>query len=197
MEYKLFNLWDTNIAVMDPGLRNYINLKPLIIPKSAGRNRQRFHRSLHTNIVERLMNKLRVAGHRGKKHKMTSGHNTSKSGLMYKIVMDAFKIIEKQLNMNPVEVFVRAVENAAPREEITSIEYGGAKYPQAVECAPQRRIDIALRQMAQGAYAKSFNSKKNIISCLADEIIKAYKIDQTSQSIAKKLELERQASSSR
>lgn len=198
MDYKLFGLWDTSaIIVTDLGLKPYVNLKPIIVPKSAGRNRQRFHRSMYTNIVERLISKLKVSGHKGKKHKISSGHNTSKSTTAYNIVIDTFKLIENETKKNPVEVFVKALENAAPREEITSIEYGGARYPQAVETSPQRRIDIALRQMTQGAYSKSFNSKKTIVSALADEIIKAYRIDQASQAIAKKLELERQASSSR
>lgn len=196
--YKLFGIWDTSaIEVQDPGLKPYINLKPVVIPKSAGRNRQRFHRAMYTNIVERLMNKLRVTGHKGKKHKTSSGHNTTKSEKMYKIIIKALQIIENNTKKNPVEILVRAIENAAPREEITSIEYGGAKYPQAIETAPQRRIDIALRQMTQGAHAKSFNSKRDIATCLADEIIKAYNMDQSSQAISKKLELERQASSSR
>ena len=197
MDHKLFGIWDANVAVLDLGLKPYINVNPVMIPKSAGRNRSRFHKSLDTNIVERLMNKLRVAGHRGKKHRMSSGHNTSKSILLYNIIIKVLKIVEQETKKNPVEVLVRAIENAAPREEITSIEYGGAKYPQAVETAPQRRIDMALRQMTQGAYSKSFNTKKDIIRCLAEEIIKAYNSDQTSQAIAKKLELERQASSSR
>ena len=99
--------------------------------------------------------------------------------------------------MNPIAVLVKAIENACPREEIVSIEYGGARYPRAVECAPQRRIDLALRAIAQGAYAKSFNNKKSSAQCLADEIIGAYKLLQTSNSISKKYDLERQADASR
>lgn len=195
---KLFNKYDcVNIKVEDVGLQKYINLKPLIVPKTTGRNAKfRFWKSKY-NIVERLMNKLMVPGHKGKKHKTTSGHCTGKSNNVYKIVEEAFKIIEEKTKKNPVEVFVKAVENSAPREEITTIEYGGAKYPQAVEVAPQRRIDMALRQMVQGSYQKSFNKKKKVFECLADEIIKAYNVDQASTAIAKKLELERQADSSR
>jgi len=183
--------------VQDIGLKPYLNLNPILVPRTGGRNVvQQFHKS-RTPVVERLMNKLMVAGHRGKKHKMSSGHNTGKATKVYKIVEEAFSIIEKQLKKNPVEVFIRAIENAAPREEITTIEYGGAKYPQAVECAPQRRIDIVLRQMVQGAYQKSFNTKRKIVACLADEIVKAYESDNKSSAIAKKLELERQADASR
>ncbi len=113
------------------------------------------------------------------------------------MIKETFEIIEQKTKKNPVEVFVRALENAAPREEITTIEYGGARYPKAVECAPQRRLDVAMRMMVQGAYGSHFNTKKKMTQALADEIIKAYSMDQSSNAIAKKLELERQADASR
>ncbi|MEA3378969.1 MAG: 30S ribosomal protein S7 [Nanoarchaeota archaeon] len=195
---KLFNKWDTSgITILDRGLQGYINLQPIIIPKTGGRNvKVVFHKS-KTHIVERLINKLMVPGHKGKKHKLTSGHCCGKGNNKYQIVEKMLKIIENKTSQNPVEILVRAIENAAPREEITTIEYGGARYPKAVECAPQRRIDIALRMFVQGAYAKSFNKKKRIEECLADEVLKAYNLDNTSNAIAKKLELERQADASR
>src|SRR3989344_6415883 len=138
---KLFNKYDVaGIQVNDPGLQKYINVNPLLVPKTTGRNaKNRFWRSKY-NIVERLMNKLMVAGHRGKKHKLTSGHNTGKGVRVYNTVLRTLQIIEEKTKKNPIEIFVKAVENAAPREEITTIEYGGAKYPQAVEVAPQRRV---------------------------------------------------------
>ncbi|MBL7147921.1 MAG: 30S ribosomal protein S7 [Nanoarchaeota archaeon] len=195
---KLFNKYESgNITISDAGLKDYICLTPLLIPKTTGRYAKfRFWKSKY-NIVERLINKLMVPGHRGKKHKLTSGHCTGKSTKVYALVEKAFEIIEQKTKKNPVEVFVKALENAAPREEITTIEYGGAKYPQAVEVAPQRRIDMALRFMVQGSYQKAFNKKIKIYDCLADEIIKAYNVDQGSSAIAKKLELERQSDSSR
>ena len=143
------------------------------------------------------MNKMMVSGHKGKKHKTTSGHNTGKATKLYKIIEKTLMIIEQQTKKNPIEVLVKAIENAAPREEITTIEYGGARYPQAVDTAPLRRIDVALRQMTQGAYSKSFNSRSPIEKTLAEEIMNAYNMDQKSTAIAKKLELERQADASR
>lgn len=194
----LFNKWKVEgIEVSDPGIKSYINIKPIIVPRTCGRNvKIKFWKSKNP-IVERLMGKLMVAGHKGKKHKLSSGQCTGKSQEVYKIIEKAFKIIELKTNKNPVEVFVKAVENAAPREEIVTIEYGGARYPQAVECSPQRRIDITLRMMAQGSYSKTFKNKKKIEECLSEEIIKAYNEDQGSAAIAKKLELERQADGSR
>ena len=143
------------------------------------------------------MNKLMNAGHKAKKHFKTSYHQTGKSQTVYNIVEKTFETIEQKTKKNPIEVFVKALENAAPREEILTIEYGGARYPKAVECAPQRRIDVALRLMVQGSFHKSFNSKKSIVETLADEIVNAYTFSSASNAIAKKHEVERQADSSR
>lgn len=195
---KLFNKWETeNIKIEDAGLRRYTNLKPIIIPKTCGRNTKIQFSKFKNHIVERLITKLMVPGHRGKKHKRSSGHCCGKSINAYKAVENAFQIIENSLKKNPVEVFVKAIENGAPREEINTLEYGGARYPQAVEMSPARRIDFVLRMMVQGAYTKSFKNKKKIEETLADEIIKAYNCDSKSAAISKKLELERQADSAR
>ncbi|MFC1768885.1 30S ribosomal protein S7 [Nanoarchaeota archaeon] len=195
---KVFNRWETEgIQVKDNGLQKYISLEPKIVPKTGGRYaKNRFHKS-KAFVVERLINKVMIPGHKTKKHFKTSGHTTGKALTGYQIVEGAFKKIEQQLKENPIKVFVKALENASQREEIITIEYGGARYPKAVECAPQRRIDIALRLMTQGAYHKSFNSKKSIVNCLAEEIIAAYKLSPTSNAVAKKQEVERQADASR
>jgi len=197
-DIKLFNRWDLGeVVVVDPGLKDYINLNPVIVPKTGGRNTKvQFWKSRY-NVVERLINKLMIPGHRGKKHKITSGHCTGKGINAYQIVEKCFELIEKKTNKNPVAVFVKAIENSSPREEITTIEYGGARYPQAVDTSPQRRVDFSLRMMVQGAYTKSFDSKRKIFETLADEILKAYEKDITSNAVAKRIEMERQADSSR
>lgn len=198
IEVKTFNRWGMQgIKVEDQGLQNYITLEPKFVPKTGSRYAgNRFHKS-KVFIVERLINKLMVPGHKGKKHHKTSYHMTGKAQNCYKVVEECFKLIEQQTKKNPVEVFVKGLENSAPREEILTIEYGGARYPKAVECSPQRRIDLALRYMTQGAYFKSFNSKKSIVSTLAEEIVNAYHLSPNSAAIAKKNELERQADSAR
>lgn len=197
-DIKLFNRWSTEgIEVADVSLRPYINLKPILVPRTQGRSGINRIWVEPAPIVERLMNKMMVSGHRGDKHKITSGHNSGKSTKLYNIVEKTLEIIEKQTKKNPVEVLVKAIENAAPREEITTIEYGGARYPQAVDMAPLRRIDLALRYMVQGAYQKSFNTRNSIEKVLSEEILAAYANDQKSAAIAKKLEIERQSDASR
>jgi small subunit ribosomal protein S7 len=198
MEFKVFNKWSTkDIKVEDQGLVNYITLTSKIVPRTCARYAgNRFHKS-KVFIVERLINKLMIPGHKGKKHFKTSYHATGKANNAYKIVETAFNIIEQKTNENPIKVFVKALENAAQREEIVTIEYGGARYPKAVECSPQRRIDVALRHMIQGSYWKSFDTKKTIEDALAEEIINAYRLSSASHAISKKLEIERQADASR
>ena len=197
-DIKVFNRWSVEgVTVSDPGLQHFITLQPKIVPKTGARYAgNKFYKS-KTFIVERLINKLMVPGHKGKKHFKTSSHTTGKAQTAYDIVEEVFKQIEKTIKENPIKVFVKALENAAQREEIVTIEYGGARYPKAVECSPQRRVDLALRYMAQGAYHKKFNTKKSIVDSLAEEIINAYRLSGSSKAIAKKLEIERQADSSR
>jgi len=195
--FKIFNLYDiSEISVEDSGLKSVINLQPKLILKSQGRNFQKFGQT-KVNIVERLMNKLSVPGHRGKKHKIIFGRSTGKYSKNMKIVLDAFKIIEKKTQKNPIQILIKAIENSAPRDEITVIEYGGAKYPQAVDVSPLRRVNLALKNIVHGASDRAFNKKKNITQGLAEEIILASENNGESFAIKKKNESEKQADSAR
>lgn len=196
-EFKIFDLYDlSDVKVEDPGLKSVINLKPKLILKSQGRNVQKLGQ-ININIVERLMNRLSVAGHRGKKHKIIFGHSTGKYSKNMRIVLDAFKIIEQKTKQNPVQVLVKAIENSAPRDETTAIEYGGARYPQAVDVSPLRRVNIALRHIVHGASTMAFNKKKNITQGLADEIMLTSENNGESFAIKKRNESEKQADSAR
>jgi small subunit ribosomal protein S7 len=195
--FKIFDLYDiSEIKVVDPGLKSAINLEPKLVLKSYGRNSNKFGQT-KVNIVERLMNHLAVAGHRGKKHRIILGHSTGKYTKNMKTILEAFKLIEKKTGKNPVEVFVKAIENTAPRDETTVIEYGGARYPQAVDVAPLRRVNLSLRWIVHGASDKAFGKKKNIAQGLADEIIMASEGNQESFAVKKKRESEAQADSAR
>jgi|TARA_Y100000310_G_C20687311_1_gene819911 small subunit ribosomal protein S7 len=196
-EFKIFDLYDlSEIKIEDPGLKQAINLKPKLILKSQGRSVQKLGQ-IKVNIVERLMNKLSVAGHRGKKHRIMLGHTTGKYSKNMKIVLDALKIVEQKTKQNPVQVLVKAVENASPRDETTVIEYGGARYPQTVDVSPLRRVNLALKHIVHGASDKAFNKKKNITQGLAEEIILTYENNGESFAIRKKNESEKQADSAR
>ena len=109
----------------------------------------------------------------------------------------AFEIIEEKTKQNPLQLLINAIENAAPREEVTRLKYGGIAVPKAVDVAPSRRVDEALRNIAIGSTDASYKNKKSIEACLADEIILASKNDQNSHAVAKKEEVERIAASAR
>jgi small subunit ribosomal protein S7 len=114
-----------------------------------------------------------------------------------KVVLDAFKTIEAKTKENPIQVLVKAIEKASPREEVTTIEYGGAKYPQAVDTSPSRRVTLTLRLLVHGAYDKSFGKKTKIEDALANEIMLASQGSGESQAFQKKNEMEKQANSAR
>ena len=186
-EMKLFEKYDlADITVHDLGLAKYINLNPIVIPHTGARWAAKPFGKQHANIVERLINgMMRTEVYTGKKSKA------------YRVVRTSFEILEKKANKNPVQVLVEALEHAAPREEITRLRFGGISVPRAVDISPSRRLDMALRNITQGAVAATFKNKKPVEECLADEIFLASKGDMQSSAIAKKEELERVAGSAR
>jgi len=193
---KIFDLYSVDdVKLEDPGMRHYINLNVKLVLKTKGRERKRFHQA-KVNIIERLINMLQVPGHRGKKHKIIT-HASGKYTKHLNTVIRAFKIIQEKTQQNPIQVFVKALENAASRDEITVIEYGGARYPQAVDMSPLRRVNVALHNIVHGAYDKSFNKKKTISETLAEEIIASAQGSHESFSMSKKNETEKQADSAR
>ncbi len=198
-EIKVFNRWPTEgVQVQDPGLRAYINVEPRMVPKSSGRlSTEQFYKS-KMGIVERLMNRLMVAGHRSKKHVLTSGRNVGKLVKEYKIVKETFERIEKATKKNPIEVLVGALENSALREETAAYQVGGMIVRRAVITSPQRRVDMALRNIVQIAYRKSFGKKENAVDSLSSELIAAYNNDATkSEAVKERTRVEKEAEGAR
>lgn len=196
---KLFDRWETDeLEVRDPGLKDYINMDPVLVPRqSHGRHASDTFAKKDVNLVERMMNKLFGPGHRGRKHKIDSGDCGGDSSSVWKIMKRTFEIIEDETGENPVEIFLKAVENGALREEVSSYQVGSIIKRKAVITSPQRRIDLTLRHIAQGAYSSSVGSKKDMAECLADEIIATYKEDRDSYAIRQKERLEREAAGAR
>ncbi|BCU70531.1 30S ribosomal protein S7 [Stygiolobus caldivivus] len=186
LDVKVFGKWDTKVEVRDPSLKKYINLMPFYLPHTGGRHEHRRFGKAKVPIVERLINNI-----------MRPGRNKGKKMLAYNIVKTTLDIIAVKTGQNPLQVLVRAIENSAPREEVTRIMYGGIVYYVAVDVAPQRRVDLALRHLVMGAKDASFNNPKPIEEALAEEIIAAANNDPKSFAVRKKEEIERIALSSR
>ncbi len=184
---KLFGEWSfEDITVRDIGLQRYLKLDPIYLPHSGGRHEARKFRKSEMNIVERLINSLMHPGSSG-------GEKTR----IINVVRTAFKIMDLKTGRNPIEVLVRAVENAAPNEDTTRIGYGGVVYRLAVDISPQRRIDLALRFIVQGIKAAAFSNRKTLEEVLAEQLIGAANNDSNTFAIRRKLEVERIALSSR
>jgi len=175
-----------NITVGDQGIARYINLNPTGVPHHSGRHANTHFAKMKLNVVERLIN-----------HMMRTENWTGKKLSAYKVVSTAFDTIATKTKENPVQVFINAIVAAAVKEETTRLKYGGISVPKAVDTAPQRRVDLSIRYIAQGAVQTSHRNPKPIADCLADEIIKASKGDITSFAIAKKDDIERVAKSAR
>lgn len=173
------------IKVEDKGLDRYINLDSENIYLGAVFANKMFAKS-KVPIVERLINNLmRTQKYNGKKISA------------YKVVKSAFEVIEKRTKSNPIQVLINAIEHAAPKEETTRLRFGGISVPKAVDTAPQRRLDIALRNICKGIVNSTHKNKKSVDLCLAEEIIKASKNDPSSFAVAKKNDMERVAKSAR
>ncbi len=183
----IFGKYDpTDVEVRDPGLARYINLEPVAVPFSGARHANRAFHKHKVSIVERLMNRM-----------MATERFTGKKMKAYKVVNGSFDLIQQRTKENPVQVLVRALENSAPREEVTRLRFGGISVPKAVDIGPSRRLDIALGNICKGAVSSSHKNKRSIEDCLASELIKGSKGEIESYSVSKKEEKERVAKSAR
>lgn len=197
----LFGRYDTSqVKVRDIGLKRYINLSPKTVPHTFGRHVHQPFKKDSVNIVERLVNKVMRSG-QGKRKlsgKYIRGRGVTGNKLQaLRIVRDAFAYIQAETGENPVQVLVQAIENAAPREDTTRLRRGGISYAQAVDVAPLRRLDDALKNLALAGFAHSFNNPKPAAVALAEELILASREDPKSMAVRRRNEVERIAKSSR
>lgn len=192
----LFNKWDTSkIEIADLGLQRAISLNPAVsVPISFGRHEHQRLKKADVNIIERLANKLM---HFGKKYAKNTGRMGGKKAKTLNVVKTALEIIHLETNKNPVELLVKAIENSSPNEDTTRIVYGGVVYHVSVDVAPLRRVDLALKFIAEGVRESTYSNPQIIEEALAKEIILAANNDMSSHAIKKKNEQERIAMSSR
>ena len=192
----LFNKWDTSeISIEDVGLKNVILIQPFMtIPITFGRHEHQRLKKSEVHIIERLANKLM---HFGKRYAKNTGRMGGKKARVINVVKTSLEIIYLETGKNPVELLIRAIENTAPNEDTTRIVYGGVVYHVSVDVSPLRRVDLALRFIAEGVRISSYSNPQSMEEVLAKEIILASNSDMNSYAIKKKNEQERIAMSSR
>jgi small subunit ribosomal protein S7 len=93
---------------------------------------------------------------RGKKH------------LARRIVYDAFDIIEQRTKLNPLDVFIKAVNNAKPLLEVRARRVGGATYQVPTEVRADRSIALAFRWLI--GYARDRKDRSMALKLAAEMI---------------------------
>ncbi len=115
-----------------------------------------------------------------------------KKTIAHKIVYKAFEIVKKETKEKPLEVFEKALENAAPLVEVKSRRIGGATYQVPKEVKGKRRLSLAMRWIIDAAKAKK---GKPMEQKLAKEIVQAFKNE--GEAIRKKVNLHKMAEANR
>jgi len=181
----LFTKWDvSDIVYSDPSTERYITVTP--VAHTMGRHADKQFKKSEISVVERLINRL-----------MQTEENTGAKRKTTNIVRDAFDIINDRTDENPVQVLVEAVENSGPREETVRLKYGGISVPKAVDVAPQRRVDQALKFLAEGTQSASYKTKTSASEALARQLTGAADYDVQTYAINQKEEKERVAAAAR
>ena len=77
---------------------------------------------------------------------------SGKKSIAEKIVYGALdKMVERNKDVDPVEVFEKALEAVQPMVEVKSRRVGGATYQVPVEVRPSRRVALAMRWIVDAA----------------------------------------------
>lgn len=199
---KLFGKYSLeNIVIKDQSIAQTVSLTPVLVPHTFGRQTKKALGKRQVNVAERLANKLMRGGTGAKtsgKVIRTHGRMQGKKLHALRVVEEAFAMVEAETKENPVQVLIRALENAAPREDVTRVSHGGVSYQIAVDISATRRLDMALRNISLSALMGSFNKPKSLSRALADEILSTAKGDmQASYAIKKRDETERMSRSAR
>lgn len=93
---------------------------------------------------------------------------SGKKTIAKKIVYQAFEIIEKKTNENPLSIFEKAIQNASPIVEVKARRVGGSTYQVPIEVSGFRATNLSLRWIIR--YANQRVGRSMAIK-LANEII--------------------------
>jgi len=94
-----------------------------------------------------------------------------KKGVAQKICYSAFDLVKERTGQEPLEVFVKALENIMPMLEVKARRVGGANYQVPIEVRPERRQTLGLRWLVATAKKRS---ERTMRERLAYEIIDAF-----------------------
>lgn len=128
-------------------------------------------------IVAKLINSIMLDG---------------KKGVAQSIVYDAFDTIKKVTGNEPLEVFIKAINNIMPVVEVRARRVGGANYQVPIEVRSDRRQTLGLRWLTK--YTKA-RGEKTMSDRLAKEIMDA--ANSTGASVKKREDTHKMADANR
>jgi small subunit ribosomal protein S7 len=173
MADKLFGKYSLeNIVIRDKSMAQVVSLQPVLVPHTFGRQTRRAFGTMHMNVVERLANKLMRGGTGAKtsgKVIRTKGGMQGKKLRALGIVDRALAIVEEQTKENPVQVLIRALENAAPREDVTRVSHGGVSYQVSVDVSATRRLDASMPRNHTPGFPSAARTYVRTLSSRRDE----------------------------
>jgi len=183
----VFGKWDSSeVTCEDPGLAPYVNLDTVGTPHSGGRHANAWMGKAKLSVVERFINGL-----------MRTGRNGGKKQYAAKAFEGALDVIHERTGENPLQALVDAISHAAPMEEVTRIKFGAVSQPKAVDSAPSRRLDVAIRNLCKGSIDATYKTTKTLKDGIINELMKAKDGDVASYAVGKKEEVQRIAASAR
>jgi small subunit ribosomal protein S7 len=94
-----------------------------------------------------------------------------KRSVSLRIVHGALAVLQAKTEKEPLEVFLKAIENVKPNIEVKSRRVGGATYQVPVEIRDSRREALGMRWLINAARARS---GRGMDERLAAELLDAY-----------------------
>jgi len=94
-----------------------------------------------------------------------------KRSLSMRIVHDALGVLQGKVDKEPLEVFLKALDNVKPAVEVKSRRVGGATYQVPVEIREARREALCMRWIIAAARKRS---GRGMCDRLAAELLDAY-----------------------
>jgi len=100
-------------------------------------------------VVEKFIRRMMVEG---------------KKSISTRIIYDAMSTVAEKSGENPLEMFLKAIENVKPVVEVKSRRVGGATYQVPVEIKDNRREALAMRWIITAARARNGKSMSEKLS---------------------------------
>jgi small subunit ribosomal protein S7 len=98
-----------------------------------------------------------------------------KKSVVQREIYKAFEIIEEKTKENPVEVFLRALENIRPTMEVRPRRVGGAAYQVPMPVRGNRQESLAIRWLIEAARSRPNSEFHTYADKMAVEIMDASK----------------------